>query len=44
MRHFFQKAVPHARLPIFDQLSNSNKKGEAPLFIEPSGFHLWHNL
>jgi transposase len=23
---------------------NSNKKGEAPLFNEPSGFHLWHNL
>jgi transposase len=23
---------------------NSNKKGEAPLFNWPSGFHLWHNL
>jgi transposase len=23
---------------------NSNKKGETPLFNEPSGFHLWHNL
>jgi len=22
MLHFFQKAVPHARLPIFDQLSS----------------------
>jgi len=22
---------------------NSNKKGEAPLFNEPSGLHLWHN-
>jgi len=23
---------------------NSNKKGGAPLFNEPSGFHLWHIL
>ena len=26
MRHFFQKAVPHARLLIFDQLSSAQSR------------------